>query len=287
METVKLQSQIRQNAEELSSYLTDIAKWESSMNKKTTVKDSKASSVRGSLNNPIREAGTIKVQNNSDTDNSRILKSADSHTYDKGYKKWENFDVKDALDELDLEETSSSKPLTKSSLNISDATEEITSNNSVDDNKTIFNLTPANIISPDIIKISSTNEQIPKARGVESSADPEATERERGNQEFKTGNYTAAIKCYTKCLGMKPKNYTAFSNRAMAYLKTKEYSRAEVSYFNISLLLICTELVNMHKIFIRLIVIAPCQLNRHIQNHYSEELQLEMHLESIVVHYPI
>ena len=236
METVKLQSQIRQNAEELSSYLTDIAKWESSMNKKPTAKDSKVSSVRGSINNPIRESGTIKVsQNNSDTDISRNLKPADSHTYDKGYKKWENFDVKDALDELDLEDTSRSNPLSISinSFKNSDTTDEITSKNDEDDSKTktILNLTPANIISPESIKISSiSDEQIPKARGVESSADPEATERERGNQEFKAGNYTAAIKCYTKCLGMKPKNYTAFSNRAMAYLKTKEYSRAEVCF---------------------------------------------------------
>ena len=33
--------------------------------------------------------------------------------------------------------------------------------------------------------------------------DIEAFERDRGNEEFKKGNFTAAVKCYTKCLGVK------------------------------------------------------------------------------------
>lgn len=53
-------------------------------------------------------------------------------------------------------------------------------------------------------------------------------ERERGNAEFKVGNFHAAVKCYTKCLGLKGKNYVAFSNRAMAYIKLKEFARAVV-----------------------------------------------------------
>ena len=71
---------------------------------------------------------------------------------------------------------------------------------------------------------------VPKARGVFQERDAEESERERGNTEFKSGNFTAAVKAYTKCLGMKAKNYIAFSNRAMAYLKLKEYVRAVVSF---------------------------------------------------------
>ena len=44
---------------------------------------------------------------------------------------------------------------------------------------------------------------IPRARGVASTQDIEVFERERGNEEFKSGNFTAAVKCYTKCLGLK------------------------------------------------------------------------------------
>lgn len=69
---------------------------------------------------------------------------------------------------------------------------------------------------------------VPAARGQYQARDLEETERERGNAEFKAGNFTAAVKCYTKCLGLKAGNYVAFSNRAMAYLKLKEYARAVV-----------------------------------------------------------
>jgi len=70
---------------------------------------------------------------------------------------------------------------------------------------------------------------VPAARGTYEARDLEESERERGNAEFKGGNFTAAVKSYTKCLGLKGRNYVAFSNRAMAYLKLKEYARAVVS----------------------------------------------------------
>jgi len=41
------------------------------------------------------------------------------------------------------------------------------------------------------------------------------------------GDFTVAVKAYTKCIGMKVRNYVAFSNRAMAYLKLKEWNKAE------------------------------------------------------------
>lgn len=37
----------------------------------------------------------------------------------------------------------------------------------------------------------------------------------------------AAIKCYTRCLGYSPKNAVVLSNRAMAYLKNREFGKAE------------------------------------------------------------
>lgn len=223
METIKLQSQIRQNAEELSSYLSDINKWEQSMSKtkKSAVNNGKIARA------PIRESGTIKVRNDDVTGASNApAESADSHTYDKGYKKWENFDVKAALDDLEVSE---SLPSTSTAASSSTKHHMNSDSDGITTNK--LKLTPASIIPNTTISKPRNvlEEKVPKARGVESSADPEATERERGNDDYKAGNYSAAIKCYTKCLGMKPMNFTAFSNRAMAYLKTKEYSRAEVN----------------------------------------------------------
>jgi hypothetical protein len=45
--------------------------------------------------------------------------------------------------------------------------------------------------------------QVPRARGVPSGKDTETVEREKGNEEFQAGNFTAAVKSYTKCLGLK------------------------------------------------------------------------------------
>jgi hypothetical protein len=61
-------------------------------------------------------------------------------------------------------------------------------------------LTPASIVA-DLPLLD--NPQVPKARTQPSVVDPEAFERERGNTEFNAGNFPLAVKCYTKCLGLK------------------------------------------------------------------------------------
>ena len=43
----------------------------------------------------------------------------------------------------------------------------------------------------------------------------------------KKGDFNGAIKCYTRCIGLNPENYIAYSNRAMAYLKAKNFACAE------------------------------------------------------------
>jgi hypothetical protein len=55
----------------------------------------------------------------------------------------------------------------------------------------------------------------------------EILEKEDGNDHFKKGDYVAAIKCYTRCLGYNPRNAIVLSNRAMAHLKMKEFGKAE------------------------------------------------------------
>ena len=74
---------------------------------------------------------------------------------------------------------------------------------------------------------TTTTTTVPKARGNSEIVDGEALERQRGNASYEQGNFAAAVKSYTTCLGMKVNNYVAFSNRAMAYIKLKEYGKAE------------------------------------------------------------
>lgn len=55
----------------------------------------------------------------------------------------------------------------------------------------------------------------------------EEIEREEGNEHYKRGDFVAAIKCYTRCLGYNARNAVVLSNRAMAFLKNREFAKAE------------------------------------------------------------
>ena len=55
----------------------------------------------------------------------------------------------------------------------------------------------------------------------------EEEERARGNAAYKSGAFDLAVKSYTRCLGYNMTSVVAFSNRAMAYLKMKEWGSAE------------------------------------------------------------
>lgn len=145
--TLQVQAQIRQNAEGISSALSEMSKWEKQMK----IKDKKileGASVKGLR--PVRSGvGTVPVKSISGAvnDNRHVPSSA--------------FD---------------------SALTPSSIVNKFTGDNH-----------PA-------AQLSST---VPKARGVFLDRDPEEVERERGNAEFKAGNFTAAVKSYTKCLGLK------------------------------------------------------------------------------------
>eukprot|EP00602_Paraphysomonas_sp_CaronLab_P001043 CAMPEP_0185033398 /NCGR_PEP_ID=MMETSP1103-20130426/22309_1 /TAXON_ID=36769 /ORGANISM="Paraphysomonas bandaiensis, Strain Caron Lab Isolate" /LENGTH=570 /DNA_ID=CAMNT_0027569655 /DNA_START=49 /DNA_END=1758 /DNA_ORIENTATION=- len=215
MDALRVQNQIRHNAEEVGSFFSDLAKWE----KEIKVKDKNLREGKGIKGRkPIRRgAGTVQVStgpspvshsNTSGTAGSvdRVT-SAAKHTYDIGYKKWEKFD-EDSLETVSKDDAGI---ISKESLKDSD----------------LSTLTPATIINstsqPEVSKA-----EIPRAQGTASNRDIELYERERGNAEFKAGNFTAAVKCYTKCLGLKQHNYIAFSNRAMAYLKLHDNVKAEI-----------------------------------------------------------
>ncbi|XP_002978744.2 mitochondrial import receptor subunit TOM34 [Selaginella moellendorffii] len=57
----------------------------------------------------------------------------------------------------------------------------------------------------------------------------EAAERERlcGNDQFKCGNYCAAIKYYNKSLSLDPDVAATYANRALCHLKMRDWNAAK------------------------------------------------------------
>lgn len=117
--TIVIQNQIRQNAEEVSTFLSDLSKWE----KKIKVRDdtlrrhhniplSTSSAVDASLSNS-KTIETSSINNDTSSTpvsrNNTATSSAAKHTYDIGYKKWENFDENIDLDEKENKEASTSR----------------------------------------------------------------------------------------------------------------------------------------------------------------------------------
>lgn len=94
--------------------------------------------------------------------------------------------------------------------------------------KTMVGHTTPAILAKSIEKEGTNAEiSVPRARGSAPLTDCEARERELGNEAFRAGDYPTAVRAYTRCLGLKAQNVTAFANRAAVYLKMKEFTCAE------------------------------------------------------------
>lgn len=145
-----MQAQIRQNAEEVSSYLSDMSKWEKNANKRVIVKKTSTTTPKAL---PVRlGSGTVKV-----------------------------IEKIPATDTMGV-----SMGINPSSDNYFESAE----------------LTPASLVKNSLSPTPILS-AVPAARGVANLKDAETSERERGNMEFEVGNFAAAIKCYSKCLGLK------------------------------------------------------------------------------------
>lgn len=231
---MKVQAQIRANATEISSYLEDMQKWEKNI-KQTDKKITAKKGIRGKslpiragvgtvstvstpeIESPVASKQPVASKGGSETDRKDGEEegkggSAAKHTYDVGYKKWENIDVDALLKEQDSADEQERGAAEKEK-------QEQEQEEAL--------LTPASMADRAAKNVKNVTAPVPKARGLFNNVDAETAERERGNGEFKKGNFSAAAKSYTRCLGLKSKNYVAFSNRAMAYLKMKEFVKAE------------------------------------------------------------
>ena len=161
--SIKLQSQIRQNAEEMSGYLADLNKWEENVKKKD--KELKSKQLK-----------------------PKTVKSVNS-----------------LIAPVNVSSSAPALPLGGQN----------------------GALTPASLVAHhSIVEVAPA--AVPKATTEACSGGMEGKVREQGNAEYKKGNFVEAVKLYTKCIGLKSKNYIGFSNRAMAYIKMKDFLHAEV-----------------------------------------------------------
>ena len=119
--------------------------------------------------------------------------TADAHTYDKGYKKWESFDVNQAHKDIEISTTTESNQQQHSELSTTKQPP----------------------------KVQKAQQNLVVGQQQKSLKDFENEEKERGNGHFRKGQFQEAVRCYTKCLGYNTRNTIAYSNRAMAYLKLK------------------------------------------------------------------
>ncbi|GMF12381.1 unnamed protein product [Phytophthora lilii] len=191
-----MQHQIRANASQLQDYFSDLYAWEKSIGKEDVARKRAAKTAKPAAAPPPRTA-TVVGGSGSKEPSVESSKKPDAHTYDKGYKRWEKFDVQDAaLREADEDgDSKQAKASVVESAESSSAPRRVTATS------------------------KTTSAATTKSR--------EELEKEEGNAHYKRGDYVAAIKSYTRCLGYNPQNAVVLSNRAMAYLKNREFANAE------------------------------------------------------------
>ena len=90
---------------------------------------------------------------------------------------------------------------------------------------------------------TSTAATAPPPRSAAVPVEREELERQDGNKAFEAGNFSEAVKCYTRALSLNPRLALVFSNRAMAYLRLKVWAQciaAPRRFISATAMLLCT-----------------------------------------------
>ncbi|RHY12826.1 hypothetical protein DYB25_011732 [Aphanomyces astaci] len=214
MESLAVQRQIRENASYLQDYFSDMSAWEKSMAKKeqqlhgskrsaAPVRRAVAMSVRGS-------DGSVSIQHplNATIDTpSKPTKAPSHHVYDKGYKKWDSFDVDAALKEVD--------------------TSSVTPHQDEEDPEEAPPARPTSTRPKKAVTAAPKKPSTPPPSPPPVNVPRDLLEKEDGNMHFKQGEIAAAVNCYSRSLSYNPRNPIVLSNRAMAHLKLQQFGKAE------------------------------------------------------------
>ncbi|XP_034719376.1 RNA polymerase II-associated protein 3 [Etheostoma cragini] len=186
---IELQLQMRQNAEDVQRFMTELGSWEEDIKKKDEElrtaglpeSQKKLPPVRNKdYKTKMRERKKKKKKkeptSNGDAKSKEPSEASRIKAYD--YRSWDKFDVDKALTEMDKEES------------------------------------PA-----------ESNE----SDSEEATADQEKAlvEKEKGNAFFKDGKYDEAIECYTRGMCADPYNPVLPTNRATSFFRLKKYAVAE------------------------------------------------------------
>ncbi|XP_020490468.1 RNA polymerase II-associated protein 3 isoform X2 [Labrus bergylta] len=188
---IELQLQMRQNAEDMHSFMKELEGWETDIKKRDEElrkggpqeaqnlppvrnKDYKTKMREKKKKKKEEEEGEQTGQGDAKEDESK--QASRIKAYD--YRSWDKFDADKALSEMDKEES------------------------------------PA-----------ESNE----SDSEEAAADKEAAlaEKEKGNTFFKEGKYDDAIECYTRGMGADPYSPVLPTNRATSFFRLKKYAVAE------------------------------------------------------------
>ncbi|KAK5876337.1 hypothetical protein CesoFtcFv8_025703 [Champsocephalus esox] len=185
---IELQLQMRQNAEDLQSYMSELQSWETDIKKRDEElrtgglqQDQKSlPPVRNiDYKTKMRERKKKKKKKEPMSNgDAKAVESKDASrikAYD--YKSWDKFDVDQALAEMDKEES------------------------------------PA-----------ESNESDSES---EADRDKMLAEKEKGNAFFKEGKYNDAVECYTRGMAADPYNPVLPTNRATAFFRLNKYAVAE------------------------------------------------------------
>ncbi|XP_067247431.1 RNA polymerase II-associated protein 3 [Chanodichthys erythropterus] len=179
---VELQIQMRQNAEDLQSFMKELNNWEEEIKKKDQQLRTGNTNETPKTLPPVRNKDykktkkRVKRQTNGggglkDQTQTQRIKSYD-------YQAWDKFDVEKTLESMDVEES------------------PVQSNES----------------DSEVIQVDR---------------DLALTEKEKGNQFFKDGQYDSAIECYTRAMDADPYNPVLPTNRAACFFRLKKYAVAE------------------------------------------------------------
>ncbi|KAM9327425.1 RNA polymerase II-associated protein 3 isoform 2-T2 [Pholidichthys leucotaenia] len=184
---VELQFQMRQNAEDLRSFMRELESWETEVKRKD--EELRMGKIQEDLLPPVRNKDYKAKMREKKKKKREPMGNGDINSEEpkqvsriKGhdYRSWDKFDVDKALSEMDKEDEDC----------------------------------PAESNESDSEEITVDKE---KAR----------VEKEKGNKFFKDGKYDDAIECYTRAMVADPYNPILPTNRATSFFRMKKYAVAE------------------------------------------------------------
>ncbi|KAG8190612.1 hypothetical protein JTE90_017876 [Oedothorax gibbosus] len=191
-DSITLQNQIRENSEDLQTFLRDMDHWEKEMKQKEA--ELKLMNISEEQECPPIRNSTItrskkrnRHKKNRDKPNNKVAKETTEVPNVRisayNYKAWDKFDVDSELKKVDEEEKKESS--------------------------------------------SSESSEEEEEMSIQSKQQMAIIKKDNGNKFFKAGSYDSAINCYTIGMELDPDNALLPANRAMAFLKKDQYQAAE------------------------------------------------------------